>query len=192
MDVLIYLRGIFADLVVADLNPDQPPSLLKNPPDLEMSSKVMLTLRHSSLRLYPLFHSLRIFSALSGTSSLRLSAWRWKTVRVKREFKNTKCPPVYAKASKGKRTSAPIHIDLFSPGDSGAAKICSFWACRRGRRFCRLSLWTLRWGVESAADSFPTGEGRGRESESACLRPRCHWLASLWTCKSHHLYARCY
>lgn len=24
-------------------------------------------------------------------------------------------------------------------------------------------------------------------SESACLCPRCHWLACLWTCKSRHL-----
>lgn len=44
MDVLIYLRGILADLVVADLNPDQTPSLLNNPPDLEMSRKVMHSL----------------------------------------------------------------------------------------------------------------------------------------------------
>lgn len=38
MDVLIYFCGILTDLVVADLNPDRPPSLLKNPVDLEMSS----------------------------------------------------------------------------------------------------------------------------------------------------------
>lgn len=37
MDVLIYFCGILTDLVVTDLNPDWPPSLLKNPPDLEMS-----------------------------------------------------------------------------------------------------------------------------------------------------------
>ena len=37
MDVLIYLRGILTDLVVADLNTDRPPSLLKNPADLGMS-----------------------------------------------------------------------------------------------------------------------------------------------------------
>lgn len=37
MDVLIYLCGILTDLVVADLNTDRPPSLLKNPADLEMS-----------------------------------------------------------------------------------------------------------------------------------------------------------
>lgn len=55
--------------MVADLNPDQLPSLLNNPPDLEMSSKVMHSLRHSSLRLYSSFHSPHI----QTTRSLYLS-----------------------------------------------------------------------------------------------------------------------
>lgn len=38
MDVLIYSCGILTDLVVADLNPDRPPSFLKTPPELETSS----------------------------------------------------------------------------------------------------------------------------------------------------------
>lgn len=36
MDALIYFHGILTDLVVIDLNPDLPPSLLKNPPDLDV------------------------------------------------------------------------------------------------------------------------------------------------------------
>lgn len=47
----------------------------------------------------------------------------------------------------------------------------------------RVKLVSRRSGV----DSFPTGEGHRQCGESACLCPRCHWLAFLWTCKSHHL-----
>lgn len=36
MDALIYFHGILTDLVVTDLNPDWPPSLLRNPPDLDV------------------------------------------------------------------------------------------------------------------------------------------------------------
>lgn len=106
-------------------------------------------------------------SASFETSSLCSSAWRWKTVRVKCEFKPTKCPSVYAEASKGKRTSAPIHIDLFSPGDSCATKICSFGVCMRGRRCCHPTLWTLRWVVEVQPTAFP--QGRDVAGQWECL-----------------------
>lgn len=45
----------------------------------------------------------------------------------------------------------------------------------------------VKFSRGSEVDSFPKGGGTRRRSESTRLRPHCHWLARLWTCKSHNL-----
>lgn len=110
MDVLIYLQGILADLVVADLNPDCPPtpSFLKKTPDLEMSNNVMHGLRHSSLRPCSLFCPPFTWKARGAfTSAFMQVFFKVKKVSVSSGFKISKSPSVYAVASKDKRTTSP-------------------------------------------------------------------------------------
>lgn len=110
MDVLIYLQGILADLVVADLNPGcpPPPSLLKKTPDLEMSNNVMHGLRHSSLRPCSLFCPPFTWNARGTfTSAFMQRFFKVKKVSVSSGFEISKSPSVYALASKGKRTTSP-------------------------------------------------------------------------------------
>lgn len=112
--------------MVADLNPDQTPSLLNNPPDLEMSSEVMHSLRHSSLGLYSSNQSRHIQTTRSSFFQISTSyfivgaAYLCHGERVSVLYGSLRLQSVslFTHASKGKRTTSAVHIDLFSPGYS--------------------------------------------------------------------------
>lgn len=193
MDVLIYLREILADLVVADLNPDQTPSLLNNPPDLEMSSKVMHSLRHSSLRLYSLSRHIQTTRSPYFRFSQALFLWLLPTSAKVKEW-------VCFMGVWGCKVSLCLHTCIKGQEDN----LCHpYWFIFPGLLLlnCRdvLLLNVREVGAKQPSPSALWGESykwsqqlslRGwtlHGSESTCLCPRCHWLASLWTCKSHHL-----